>query len=92
MTDPADNTTRLREIEARLETATPWYGYDDHPQAKRRAEADIRYLLDRVRELEAERATLLAGLLAVQAFSRNERVHEIIDAALPAPETVETQG
>jgi hypothetical protein len=85
MTDPADHTTRLREIEARLEAWT--FGEDDGYW-----EPDLRYLLDRVRELEAERATLLAGLLAVQAFSRNERVHEIIDAALPAPETVETQG
>jgi hypothetical protein len=79
MTDPTDHTTRLREIEARLRLHT--YGG-----------IDLRYLLDRVRALEAERATLLTGLLAVQAFSRNERVHEIIDAALPAPETVETQG
>jgi hypothetical protein len=76
--------TRLHEIEARLAGDAPWYTLQ--------ATADLRYLLDRVRELEAERATLLAGLLAVQAFSRNERVHEIIDAALPAPETVETQG
>jgi hypothetical protein len=85
MTDPIDHSARMKEIEARLEE---FYTPADPDYVR----ADLRYLLDRVRALEAERATLLAGLLAVQAFSRNERVHEIIDAALPAPETVETQG
>jgi hypothetical protein len=48
MTDPADHTTRLREIEARLEA---------HPGARLTTLAtyDLRYLLDRVRALEVER-------------------------------------
>jgi hypothetical protein len=85
MTDPTDHTTRLFAAQNML----GWTTFNENERAYQKM---VRYLLDRVRALEAERATLLAGLLAVQAFSRNERVHEIIDAALPAPETVETQG
>ena len=44
MTDPIDHPTRLREIEARLERRSYTINL---------ATADLRYLLDRVRELEA---------------------------------------
>jgi hypothetical protein len=49
-------------------------------------------LRDRVREQSERIEALEAALLEVRSFSRNDRVHEIIDRALSAPETVETQG